>query len=77
MNKKYAPYLFAAVMSVMMGLVMSFAITIINTGIDDGFIHRWLKALIIGICVAFPTAIVIAPIAQKIVGRLIENDGSN
>ncbi len=77
MNKKYAPYLFAAIMSVMMGFVMSLAMTIIVTGIDDGFIHRWLKALIIGICVAFPTAIVIAPIAQKIVNRLTENDSSN
>lgn len=77
MNKKYAPYLFAAIMSIMMLLVMFLTIIILNTEVGGRFIPGWSKATIIEICAAFATAIVIAPIAKKIVNRLSNNDSKN
>ena len=69
-DKKYAPYLFATIMAVAMGALMSFCFTAINTGINTGFLFRWLKSFGVGFVVAFPTSLLIAPVAQKIVTRL-------
>ncbi len=64
-NKKYYKYIFAGVMSLFMGLFMSFVMTVVNIGFVDDLLSIWAKAFIIGTCVAFPTAILIAPLANK------------
>ncbi len=74
MNKKYAPYIFASIMAVAMGFFMSFFLTWINTGVAEGFLLRWMKAFGVGVCVAFPTSLIIAPVAQKIVKKFTSND---
>ena len=71
-NKKYAPYLFATIMAVAMGGLMSFFLTWINTGMDSAFVMRWMRSFGIGTMVAFPVSIMIAPIAQKIVVKFTE-----
>ena len=49
-----------------MSLVMTLAITYINTGIDGDFVNRWFKAFMIGFPIAVVAAAVIAPIAKKL-----------
>lgn len=73
MNKKYAHYLFAAIMAVSMGFIMSLALTFVNTGMDNGFFLRWIRAFITAICIAFPTALLIAPITQLIVNKAVKD----
>ena len=47
-RKKYSEIIFIVIMGLGMSLIMTLAITYINTGMDSGFINRWLKALIVG-----------------------------
>jgi hypothetical protein len=72
-NKKYYKYIFAGVMSLFMGLFMSFVMVLINVGFVDNFHMVWLRAFIIGSCVAFPTAILIAPLANRIAAHLTKD----
>ena len=45
---------------------MTLAITYINTGIDGGFLNRWLKAFMAGFPIAGVAAAVMTPIAKKL-----------
>lgn len=71
MDKRYAPYIFATIMSVAMGFFMSFFLTWINTGLAGGFFIRWMKSFGIGVLVAFPISLIVAPVAQRIVYKLV------
>ena len=59
-------FVFAFYMSCMMSLLMSGVITLINTGLADGFFHRWGAAFLVAWAVAFPLVSFIAPMAGKI-----------
>ena len=74
LDKKFAPYVFASVMSVFMGLFMTLFLTWFNAGFIDGFLLIWARSFAIGICVAFPTSILVAPLAQGIVNRVVNQD---
>ena len=54
-----------------MSFVMTLAITYINTGMDSGFINRWLKALIVGFPIAIIAAIIVSPFAKKLTKKII------
>ena len=73
-DKKWSPYLFAAIMAFAMGFFMSLILTWVNTGIDEGFLNRWIKAFGVGICIAFPVSILVAPVANKTVNKLTKPD---
>ena len=49
-----------------MSLIMTLAITYINTGMDSGFIYLWLKALMVGFPIAIIASAIVAPIAKKL-----------
>ena len=53
-----------------MSLIMTLAITYINTGIDGDFLNRWFKAFLAGFPIAVVAAAVVAPIAKKITKKL-------
>ena len=72
MNKKFAPFLFAAIMAVSMGFMMSLFITLVNKGLGDGFLLWWIRSFGVSVVIAFPTSMIIAPIAQKIVGIVVK-----
>lgn len=71
-------FVFAFYMSCFMSLLMSGTITLINTGLTDGFFHRWGAAFLVAWAVAFPLVSFIAPLAGKIadwtVARLFAKD---
>lgn len=69
-NLKHKNLLVALFASVGMSFVMSFTMLLINVGIVDNFIFLWLKAWIISVVVAFPSAILIVPVAQKVASEL-------
>ena len=71
-NPRFSNTIFSIVMVTGMSFVISLAMTILNTGIDDGFFTRWVSAWLVSFIVAYPTVLVITPIAQRITARLID-----
>jgi len=72
--KKYSEILFIAIMGLGMSLIMTLAITYINTGIEGDFLNRWFKAFLAGFPIAVAAAAVVAPIAKKITKKLQLNN---
>jgi hypothetical protein len=68
-------FIFAVIMSIFMGLFMSFFMTMVNIGFPDHFLMSWMRAFAIGIVVALPTALLIAPLAHKIASFLVKKGG--
>ena len=65
-SKKYSEVLFIAIMGLGMSLIMTLAITYINTGLDSDYLNRLFKAWLAGFPIAVVAAAVIAPIAKKL-----------
>ncbi len=57
---------FGFYMSGIMSVLMSGVITLLNTGLDGGFFHRWGPAFLVAWAVAFPLVTFIAPLAGKL-----------
>lgn len=70
MTKKSETILFTVIMAIGMGFFMSLFFTVIYTGIDDGFLFRWLNSFLLGTLVAFPSSIIMTPIARKTVEHI-------
>tara|TARA_B100000579_G_scaffold209972_1_gene171518 strand:- start:7 stop:228 length:222 start_codon:yes stop_codon:yes gene_type:complete len=69
-SKKYSNLLFILVMGFGMSLFMTLIITYINTGLDNGYIDRFLKAWVVGLPIAIVTALLFGPIAKKFVDKI-------
>ena len=69
-SKKYSEILFIAIMGLGMSIIMTLAITYINTGLDRDFLNRWFKAFLVGFPIAVIAAAAVAPIAKKITKKL-------
>ena len=70
--KRFAPVLFAFIMSASLGGVMSAIITVVNTGLDAGFWGRWLQAYALAFSLAFPSVTLIAPVVRRVEDRLTD-----
>jgi hypothetical protein len=57
-------------MATAMSLVMSGVETIVRVGLAANLVTAWLSSFAIGVAVAAPTAILIAPAAHRLVGRI-------
>ncbi len=68
--RKYAPLIFGAVMSGLMSLVMSFAMTAINVGFVPDFLRLWFEGFGIGFVVATPVSFGAVHIAERVVNWL-------
>jgi hypothetical protein len=68
--KRFAPVLFAFLMSVSLSGFLSAAITAINTGFDGDFVSRWLHAYALAWSIAFPSVTLVAPKVRRLVERL-------
>jgi len=69
-SKKYYEILFIVIMGLGMSIIMTLAITYINTGLGGDFLNRWFKAFLAGFPIAVVAAAVVAPIAKKITKKL-------
>ena len=69
-NKKYSNLLFIFFMGLGMSLLMTLIITYINTGNDEHYIDRFLKAWSISLPVALIATTIVAPVIQKFVDKI-------
>lgn len=69
-NKKYSGLIFGFLMSLLMALCISFALTWINAGLSHLFVGRWLKGSVLGFIVGFPVSLLVIPAVKKIVDRM-------
>ena len=69
-SKKHSEILFIAVMGLGMSFIMTLAITYINTGLDSDYLNRLFKAWLAGFPIAVVAAAVMAPIAKKLTKKL-------
>ena len=67
---RYAPYLFALILSGMMSFLVSGFATWRALGLPPDFVSIWLGAWIGAWAIAFPAATLVAPVARRIVARL-------
>ncbi len=70
LDPKYAPLLVPAIMAVAMSFVMSPVMTAVRLGFAPNLVSAWLTSFAIGVIVAIPTAILVSPRAQRLVGHL-------
>jgi hypothetical protein len=68
--KKFSNLLFIFFMGLGMSLLMTLIITYVNTGYDNNFIDRFLKAWSISLPVAMVATTGVAPIVQKFVDKI-------
>ena len=68
--KKYSNLLFILVMGFGMSLLMTLIITYVNTGMDKGYLIRFLKAWAVGLPIAITTALLVGPILKKFVDKI-------
>ncbi|MEM6636203.1 MAG: DUF2798 domain-containing protein [Pseudomonadota bacterium] len=66
---RFAPVLFAFIMSATLGGVLSAIITALNTGFSDGYPTRWLHAYALAFSLAFPSVTLVAPVVRRFVDR--------
>jgi hypothetical protein len=69
--RRFAPLLFAFLLSGTMSLLVSGITTYRTAGMVDHFVGLWLSAWIPSWLVAFPTVMLAAPLARKAVQRLV------
>jgi len=72
-SQSTAKILFAPAIGLVMSGAMSFALTIINQGLGENFIYKWLSGFGISFVVALPISAVVAPQIQKFFDGITEN----
>lgn len=68
---RYAPVLFGFVLSSLMSFIVSGISTFRNAGLADGFVGQWVGAWLPSWAVAFPTVLVVGPIARRVVNGFV------
>ena len=68
---RYAPIVFGFVLSMIMSAVISGVATLSAVGLSSALPMIWALAWIKSWIVAFPSVLVVAPAARRIVGRLV------
>ena len=53
-----------------MSLLMTLIITYVNTGMDNEYPIRFLKAWVVGLPIAITAALLVGPIAKKFVDKI-------
>ena len=68
--KKYSNLLFILVMGFGMSLLMTLIITYINTGMDNEYVDRFLKAWSVSLPIAIIAALLLGPPIKKFVDKI-------
>lgn len=71
-SARYSQFAFAFFMSMLMALIMSAVLTLVNLGPVPDFIHRWMRAFAIAWTCAFPTVLLVSPIARRLVALVVD-----
>ena len=70
--KKYFDFIFILIMGFGMSLLMTLIITYINTGMDNEYINRNIKAWSVSIPIAIIDALDLRPQIKKLVDKITE-----
>jgi hypothetical protein len=70
---RYFHLVFSALMGAAMVFIVTFFVTMANTGLGGDFAARWGKAFAIGYCVAVPVIYFLVPLVRGITARLVES----
>lgn len=68
--KKYAPLLFALMLSGVMSLLVSGIATLRAVGLANTFVVPWMLAWLTAWALAFPAVLVVAPWTRRLVDRM-------
>lgn len=71
MPSRFAPVLFGLVLSALMSFIVSGIATARTAGFVDGFPSLWINAWLPSWIIAFPTVLIVAPMARRLVGLLV------
>lgn len=72
--RRYAPFLFALLLSGFMSLMVSGISTLRATGPVPGFFGLWISAWLAAWLFAFPAVLLVTPLARRAVERLVRNE---
>lgn len=70
---RMAPILFGFILSGVMSLIVSGIATVRAADLADGVFGLWMGAWITSWLVAFPTVLVVAPMARRVVAKLVRS----
>ena len=70
LTPRYAPLLVPAIMAIVISLAVSLVETIVRLGFTSHLASAWLTSFAIAVIVAVPTAVLVAPHAQRLVSRI-------
>lgn len=76
MPPRFAPVLFGFILSALMSDIVSAVAVLRNVGLVDGLPGIWVNAWLPSWAIAFPTVLVVAPIARRLVGLLVKAPAS-
>jgi hypothetical protein len=73
MPARFAPVVFGLVLSCLMSFLVSGIATFRNAGLIENFLSLWIGAWLPSWLIAFPVVLIVAPVARKVVGRLVRS----
>ncbi|MDP1537488.1 MAG: DUF2798 domain-containing protein [Burkholderiales bacterium] len=73
--RRFEPFVFGFTLSGLMSFVVSGIATLRLTGLVPGFPGLWLGAWLTAWVFAFPAVLFVAPVARRIVNRMMVSDG--
>ena len=65
------PFVFGALLSGFMSLVVSGVATVKAIGLVEGLAGQWLTAWLASWAVAFPVVLVVAPVVRRLTARIV------
>ncbi|WP_298969016.1 DUF2798 domain-containing protein [uncultured Roseobacter sp.] len=68
---KYQHFVFGFILSGLMSFMVSGIATFRTAGLIDGFLMLWITNWLPSWSVAFPTLLLVSPIARRIVAKLV------
>lgn len=70
--RRFEPLVFGLVLSGLMSFVVSGIATLRVTGLAPGFTGLWFGAWLTAWVFAYPVVLFVAPVARRIVGRMVD-----
>lgn len=67
---RFAPFIMALQLSVVMTMVVSGVSTLRGIGLSEAFLHVWLASWFMSWIIAFPTLLILMPVVRAVTGRV-------
>lgn len=67
---RFAPVLFGLIVSGLMSCIVSGIATLRALGVTPAFVEAWMASWVFSWLVAFPTILMVAPLARRLVARM-------